>query len=128
MLGVLHLDNDAEFINYQDANYYFKRACDLRLNRAFCNLSESYRLGRGVNADYEVAFTLMLKGAELGCKRAMKMVSQYYSEGFGTEMDDYQSDLWLHKYQDCEDGKPYHYVDQVYADAPGYAVETDEVK
>lgn len=128
MLGVLHLDNDAKIINYQEANYYFKRACDLRLNRAFCNLSESYKLGRGVNADYEVAFTLMLKGAELGCKRAMKIVSQYYSEGFGTEMDYYQADLWLQKFQDCEDDKPYHYVDQVYADAPGYAVETDEVK
>ncbi len=128
MLGVLHLDTDGGMIDYQDANYYFERACNLRLHRAFCNLSESYRLGRGVDADYEVAFTLMLNGAELGSKRAMKMVSQYYSEGFGTEIDNYQSDLWLQKYQDCEDDKPYHYVDQVYAGASDYAVETDEVK
>ena len=128
MLGVLHLDTDGGMIDYQDANYYFEWACNLRLHRAFCNLSESYRLGRGVDADYEVAFTLMLNGAELGSKRAMKMVSQYYSEGFGTEIDNYQSDLWLQKYQDCEDDKPYHYVDQVYAGASDYDVETDEVK
>ncbi|HEJ9659990.1 TPA: SEL1-like repeat protein [Proteus mirabilis] len=127
-LGVLHLDINAKMVDYEKANYYFKRACDLHLHQAFCNLSESYRLGRGVNIDYEVAFKLMQRGAELGSKRAMKEVSQYHFKGFGTEIDYHQSDLWLQKYQNCEDDKPYHYVDQVYANAPGYVVKTDEVK
>ena len=37
----------------------------------------------------------MVDAAELGSKNAMKLVSQYYAEGFGTEMNEYQADIWL---------------------------------
>ncbi|MDA5543832.1 SEL1-like repeat protein [Yersinia rochesterensis] len=126
ILGKLHLTPEAEVLDYQNAHSCFLKACKLKYHQAFSFLSECYRLGLGIDPDYKLAFTFMVEAAELGSKNAMKLVSQYYAEGFGTEMNDYQADIWLKKYQNCIENKPYHYVDQVYADAPGYVVDAGE--
>lgn len=123
ILGRLHLIPEAKVLDYQLARSCFLRACKFKYHQAFRFLSECYRFGLGVELDDNLAFKFMLDAAKLGSKDAMKQVSQYYAEGIGAEINDYQADMWLKKYQSCIEDKPYHYVDQVYADAPGYLVD-----
>lgn len=53
-----------------------------------------YVQGLGVDVDYKKAFPLCMKGALMGYKIAMELLSYYYLNGIGVEVNKTEAKKW----------------------------------
>ena len=73
-VGVFYGDGLGTDRDYEQALIWLNRSADAGYARAHFRLGEIYAQGRGVQQDYALAYEHMWLGAELGDKKAKKLL------------------------------------------------------
>lgn len=92
--------NNCEMHDMDKAIENFEIASKNGIAEADAFLGDYYRIGKGVEIDYEKSFEHYMRAAENDIGFAMYRVSIAYSSGLGTVKDSKESKLWLDKAAD----------------------------
>jgi len=80
---------------YEEGNFYLQLAADRGYTYAYGGLAEAYRIGRGVDIDYEKAADFMRQGALAGNGNLRVALAEYYREGWGLPQSYAESRRWF---------------------------------
>lgn len=79
---------------YEEGNFYFQLAADRGYSHAFGGLAEAYRIGRGVEIDYEIAADFIRQGALAGNGGLRVALAEYYKQGWGVPQSYAEARRW----------------------------------
>lgn len=78
----------------EEAVRYFQEASDLGNAYGMFKLAQCLSEGRGIARNCEAAFSLMQKAADLGLRNAYTVLSEWFLNGNGTEVNLDQAEYW----------------------------------
>lgn len=81
-------DNKYDESKLKEAAEWFSMAADQGNLYGMFNLASMYKMGLGVERDYEKAFSLFKESADLGLNISKYFLSEMYKEGLGTVVDE----------------------------------------
>lgn len=81
-------DNRSDESKLKEAAQWFTMAADQGNLNGMFNLASMYKMGLGVEQDYEKAFVLFKESADLGLNVSKYFLSEMYKEGLGTIKDE----------------------------------------
>lgn len=76
------------------ADFYFEKAVELEDPESCYYLGQMFQVGSVVDKNDQKAFSLFLKGAELGSKSCMRKVAVCYRKGLGTKVSEENASFW----------------------------------
>ena len=79
---------------YDEGNFYFQLAADRGYSQAYGGLAEAYRIGRGVEIDYETAAAFIRQGAMAGNGGLRVALAEYYKQGWGVPQSYAEARRW----------------------------------
>ncbi len=80
---------------YDEGNFYLQLAADRGYTYAYGGLAGAYRIGRGVEIDYEKAADFMRLGALAGNGNLRVALAEYYREGWGLPQSYSEARRWF---------------------------------
>jgi len=80
---------------YDEGNFYLQLAADRGYSPAFGGLAEAYRVGRGVEVNYETAAAFVRQGAMSGNSVLRVAMAEYYKQGWGVPQSYAEARRWL---------------------------------
>lgn len=79
---------------YDEANFYLQLAADRGYSNAYGGLAEAYRIGRGVDINYETAAIFIRQGAMAGNGGLRVALAEYYKQGWGVPQSYAEARRW----------------------------------
>lgn len=90
-----YLEQAEEAQSNKERFYLYMKAAELGNAEAQCRIGDCYRVGHGVDKDYNKALIWYKKSADQGYAEAMFMVGYAYSYGQGVQEDDKMAERYL---------------------------------